>query len=193
MLNDINLIPQNEVFEQKKSQALKSSTVLAVFLLIVSVGISVYLFINLGDLNSKIKQTDSEIESLRGKIKSMASIEVSARNLDKKYSALKTLFESRPKYSLLLKELEARKPVGVTIQSADIKVGQINITGAADNYVSVYNFVNNFLNKEYTEGNPDLKDMFTGVSLNSVSLDKGSNSVKFFIVVSYVDGKLQGL
>lgn len=193
MLNDINLIPQTEVFEQKKSQAVKSSSVLAILFLIVSVGISVYFYINISSLDSKIKQASTEIESSRSKIKNMSEVEVSARNLDKKYSALKTLFTGRSKYSLLLKELEARKPSDVSIQSSDVKVGQISLSGNAGSYISVATYVNNFLDKDYQDGNPDLKDMFVDVSLNSVSLDKGSNKVKFFIVVSYQDGKLQGL
>ncbi|MBW6441756.1 PilN domain-containing protein [Patescibacteria group bacterium] len=193
MLNDINLIPQTEVVEQKKTQVLKSSSIFSVILLIVSIGVSAYYFINLTDVNSKIKQTDADIEMSRGQIRSMSEIEVSARNLDKKISALKTLFNGRSKYSLLLKEMEARKPADVTIQNSDIKVGQISISGTSGSYISVQSYVNNFLNKDFEGGNPELKDMFVDVSLNSVSLDKGSNSVKFLIVVSYQDGKLQGL
>jgi len=49
------------------------------------------------------------------------------------------------------------------------------------------------LNKEFAEGDPKLKDLFTTLSLNSVNLDKSNNSVKFFIVLTYQDGRLQGL
>ena len=193
MLNDINLIPQTEVVEQRKTKAVKSSTILSIIILIVALGVSAFFFITLSGLNSKIKQTDVDIELLRGKIKMMSNLEVSARNLDKKYSALSTLFSGRSKYSLLLREMEARKPSDVTINNFDVKPGQISISGFSGSYISVSTFVNNFLNKEYTGGNPDLKDMFIDVSLNSVSLDKGSNTVKFFIVVSYQDGRLQGI
>jgi len=193
MLNDINLIPQTEVVEQRKTKAVKSSTILSILILIVALGISAFFFFTLSGLNSKIKQTDADIESLRAKIKTMSNLEVSARNLDKKYSALNMLFSGRSKYSLLLKEMEARRPSDVTINNFDVKPGQVSISGFSGSYISVSTFVNNFLNKEYTGGNPDLKDMFIDVSLNSVSLDKGSNTVKFFIVVSYQDGRLQGL
>ncbi len=193
MLNDINLIPQTEVVEQRKTKAVKSSTILSILILIVALGVSAFFFFTLSDLNSKIKQTDADIELLRGKIKTMSNLEVSARNLDKKYSALSMLFSGRSKYSLLLREMEARKPSDVTINNFDVKPGQVSISGFSGSYISVSTFVNNFLNKEYTGGNPDLKDMFIDVSLNSVSLDKGSNTVKFFIVVSYQDGRLQGI
>jgi Tfp pilus assembly protein PilN len=193
MLNDVNLIPQTEVVEQRKSAAVKSSSVFSVFLFIIVLGISAYYFTNLQKVDSEMKKTDSEIEKLRGNIKSMSDVEISARNLDKKFNALNNLFSGRSKYSLLLKEIEDRKPSDVTIQNADVKVGQISISGTSNSYISVKSFVDNFLNKEFQEGNPDLRDMFISVSLNSVSLDKGSNNVKFFLVVSYQDGKLQGL
>lgn len=193
MLNDVNLIPQTEVIEQKKSAVVKSSSILSVILFIIALGISAYYFTNLAKVNGDIKKTDTEIENYRGQIKSMSDIEIAARNLDRKYNALKTLFIGRSKYSLLLKEIEARRPEGVTIQNSDVKVGQISISGTSDTYISVKTFVDNFLNKEYQEGNPDLRDIFISVSLNSVSLDKSDNNVKFLLVVSYQDGKLQGL
>jgi len=193
MLSDINLIPQTEVVEQRKSKAVTSSSVISVVILLIALGISAYFFINLSRINSNIKKTDIEIESLRGKIKSMSEVEVAARNLDKKYSALRTLFSGRSKYSLLLKELEARKPGDVTIQNSDVRLGQISLSGTSGSYISVKSFMDNILNKEFNGGNPDLKDLFITLSLNSVNLDKSTNNVKFFIVITYQDGRLQGL
>jgi hypothetical protein len=53
--------------------------------------------------------------------------------------------------------------------------------------------MDNLLNKEFQDGNPSLKDVFTSVSLNSVNLDKSTNDVKFLIVITYQERKLQGL
>jgi len=103
------------------------------------------------------------------------------------------LFTGRSKYSLLLKELEARKPSDVSIQNSDIRPGQISISGTSGSYISLKSFMDNLLNKEFLDGNAELKDLFTTLSLNSVSLDKSNNSVKFFIVLTYQDGRLQGL
>ena len=193
MLNDINLIPQTEVIEQKKSKVLASSSVFSVLLLLIALGVSAYFFTTLSKVNSEIKKTDSEIESLRSKIKSMSEVEIAARNLDKRYTALKNLFTGRSKYSLLLRELEARKPSDVSIQNSDIRPGQICISGTSGSYISLKSFMDNLLNKEFLDGNAELKDLFTTLSLNSVSLDKSNNSVKFFIVLTYQDGRLQGL
>lgn len=193
MLSDINLIPQTEVVEQRKSKVLASSSIFSIFLLLVVLGVSAYYFTNLTKVNSDIKKTDSEIESLRSKVKSMSEVEIAVRNLDKKYSALKNLFSGRSKYSLLLKELEARKPFDVTVQNADVRPGQISLSGTSGSYISLKNYMDNLLNKEFLEGDSKLKDLFITLSLNSVSLDKSNNSVKFFIVLTYQDGRLQGL
>lgn len=193
MLSDVNLIPQEEVVEQKKTAAVKSSSVISILFLILALGIGVYFYVTTSKINADIKRTDGEIENFRSKIKSMSDVEVAARNLDKKYNSLKLLFDSRSRYSLLLKEVQSRKPDDVLIQNLDTKVGEISISGTSGNYVSVKNFMDNLLNKEFEGGDSRLKDLFVEVALNSVNLDKSSNTVKFFIVVSYQDGRLQGL
>jgi Tfp pilus assembly protein PilN len=193
MLSDVNLIPQEEVVEQKKTAAVKSSSVISILFLILALGIGVYFYVTTSKINADIKRTDGEIENFRSKIKSMSDVEVAARNLDKKYNSLKLLFDSRSRYSLLLKEVQSRKPDDVLIQNLDTKVGEISISGTSGSYVSVKNFMDNLLNKEFEGGDSRLKDLFVEVALNSVNLDKSSNTVKFFIVVSYQDGRLQGL
>ena len=193
MLDDINLIPQTEIIEQKRSKIVSSSTIFSIVILLITLGISAYLYTTLSKIDSDIKKTETEIESLRSDIKSMADIEVAARNLDKKYNALRSLFNSRVKYSLLLKEFEARKPSDVSVQSFDVKTGQISVSGTSGSYISVKNLMDNLLNKEFQDGNPSLKDVFTSVSLNSVNLDKSTNDVKFLIVITYQERKLQGL
>jgi Tfp pilus assembly protein PilN len=193
MLSDVNLIPQEEVIEQKKTAAVKSSSVFSILFLLLALGISVYFYVTTSKIEADIKRTDGEIENFRSKIKSMSDVEVAARNLDKKYSSLKLLFDSRSRYSLLLKEVQSRKPDDVLIQNLDTKVGEISISGTSGSYVSVKNFMDNLLNKDFEGGDSRLKDLFVEVSLNSVNLDKSSNTVKFFIVVSYQDGRLQGL
>ena len=193
MLDDINLIPQTEIIEQKRSKIVSSSTIFSIVILLITLGISAYLYTTLSKIDSDIKKTETEIESLRSDIKSMADIEVAARNLDKKYNALRSLFNSRVKYSLLLKEFEARKPSDVSVQSFDVKTGQISVSGTSGSYISVKNLMDNLLNREFQDGNPSLKDVFTSVSLNSVNLDKSTNDVKFLIVITYQERKLQGL
>lgn len=191
MVGDINLIPQSEVVEQIKTKAVKTSTLMSLIFLGVVVLICTYLFIVTIGIKKQIAAADSAIASLRGRINELSLVEISARNLDKKYKVLNTLFAQRPKYSALLEELNIRKSQEITIDSLDLKIGSMNISGSAGNYIAIAGFVNNLLSKTFEGGNAKLKEVFTSVSLNSVSLEKSTNKVSFFIVVNYDESLLK--
>lgn len=188
---DINLIPQAEIKEQQKSKAIKGSTVFSVVFLIIVLLVGGYFYFITSNIRSQISSLDSDIQSLRADITGLSGVEISARNLDKKYSVLKNLFAERLQYSLLLKELRNRQPSDLEIQSLDIKPASMNISGIADNYISIANFVNSLVNKNFEGGIEGLKEVFTSVSLNSVSLEGSTNKVKFFIVVEFDVSKLK--
>lgn len=191
MIGDINLIPQTEVVEQQKTKAVKTSTIVSLAFLGVVFLIGAYLFITTLGIKNQISAADSAIASLRGRINELSLVEISARNLSKKYKVLNTLFSQRPKFSSLLEELSIRKPKEISIDSLDIKTGSINVSGSARNYIAIAGFVNNLLSKTFEGGNAKLKEVFTTVSLNSVTLEKSTNQVKFFIVINYDDSLLK--
>ncbi|MFC1700518.1 PilN domain-containing protein [Patescibacteria group bacterium] len=188
---DINLIPQAEIKEQKKTKAIKGSTVFFIVFLLVVLAVGGYFFYITNNLKSQVSSLDGEINTLRADIVGLSDVEISARNLDKKYVVLNTLFSERLKYSLLLKELGNRKPSDLEIQSLDIKPSSMNVSGVADNYISIANFVNSLVNNDFEDGLEGLKEVFISVSLNSVSLEGTTNKVKFFIVVEYDIGKIK--
>lgn len=191
MVGDINLIPQEEVTVQQKTAAVKTSTYVTLGILIVSILVSLYFFLISNNIKNQIVQIDADINSLRGQITKLSQVEISARNLDKKFSILQTLFKERSKYSLLLEELKSRNPDELVVESMDVKIGQATLSGVADNYIAIASFINNLMNKNFEGGNALLKDLFTSVTLNSVSLEKSTNQVKFFIVVNFDEAKLK--
>jgi len=192
MIGDINLIPQTEVVEQKKTEAVKTSTVVSIVVLVLSITIGAYFLIMTSGINNQISGVNKDITALRGQITALSQVEISARNLDRKYGVLKTLFSGRSQYSLLLQEIKSRQPSDqLSIESLDVKLGQASIAGNAENYVAIASFINNIVNKNFEGGNPKLKELFTTVTLNSVSLDKATNQVKYFILVSFDESKLK--
>jgi len=56
MLDDINLIPQTEVIEQKRSKIVSSSTIFSIVILLITLGISAYLYTTLSKIDSDIKK-----------------------------------------------------------------------------------------------------------------------------------------
>lgn len=181
----IDLIPQEEIQEQKKVKLVKSGTVVAIILgILVGVISAGVIYVN-SELTSQIKVLDESIAAHRAEVQSLQSIEVIARNLSKKYNTLKDLFDSKIYHSLLIREVEARKPESVRITSFTLdETGRLTISGDASDYLSVSQFVNNLANQNYTGGISGLGALFQGVTLNSVSLDKQSNSANYFIMLN---------
>jgi len=184
-MQDINLLPQSEIAEQTKSKAVKLSTVFSIIFLVLVIAASGYVLYLNSKIKSEISALDAEIQGFRNEITSRSSIEVTVRNLDKKYNSLKSIFEKQVKYSKLMEELRFRKPSTLELESIDVKEGRANINGVADNYVSIAEFVNNLLNENFSGGTKGLEDLFSTVSLNSVSMENSRNKIQFFLVVDF--------
>jgi Tfp pilus assembly protein PilN len=139
----------------------------------------------------QIKELDSKVEAARQRIIAKSDVEITVRNLDKKYSALKNIFSNSEKYSLLVAELKARKPSTLELTNVELKLGSISINGTAANYVSIAEYINSLLNKKFVGGTKGLEEVFTSVSLNSVNMENSKNSIAFFIVVDFDPSKLK--
>jgi Tfp pilus assembly protein PilN len=191
MISSINLIPQEEVTVQQKTEAVKTSTYVTLGILVLTILASLYFFLASSNIKKQLDQLDADIGSLRGQITNLSQVEVSARNLDKKFNVLQGMFKDRSKYSLLLEELKSRNPDELVVESMDVKTGQATLSGSAENYIAIASFINNLMNKNFEGGNSLLKDIITSVTLNTVNLEKSTNQVKFFIVVNFDESKLK--
>ena len=185
MAQSINLVPQEEVTEQKKSKLVRFSTVFSVILLIAVSGIGAFLIYQKNTLQAQVDALDSEVGTLRSDINSLSAIEVTARNLDQKYQVLGEMFDTRQYYSLLLEEVRTRTPDNVKVGNFNIDEASIDLNGEGSDYISVATFMNNLLDKNFEGGDPNLNSLFTSVSLNSVSLKGKEGGVTFVIVVSF--------
>ena len=185
MSRSINLVPQEEVTEQKKSKLVRFSTVFSVILLIAVSGIGAFLIYQKNTLQAQVDALDAEVGTLRSDINSLSAIEVTARNLDQKYQVLGEMFDTRQYYSLLLEEVRTRTPDNVKVGNFNIDEASIDLNGEGSDYISVATFMNNLLDKNFEGGDPNLNSLFTSVSLNSVSLKGKEGGVTFVIVVSF--------
>lgn len=185
--NDINLLTKEEKSEQFQKKAVKFSTVLAIFLLIVVGGISAYFWWRTQNLEKEISLRESEIDDYRSQVRAMAETEIVARNLYKKYTVLNNLLGKRFYYSTFLAHFNSKIPEGVEVSSFSFKDGdEISIAGTADNYLSVSRFLRNLTNEA-----PEFR-VFTFAQLNSVTLNSSDTSVDYSIVVGYNAGVLTG-
>lgn len=185
MAHSINLVPQDEVFEQAKSRIVRFSTILSVLLLIIVGGISFYLVTQKTKLDSEINSLDTRISKLRSDIESLSAIEITARNLDKRYNVVSGLYKSQELYSVLLKEVSVRTPGKIIITNFNIREGKVEISGEGEDYLSISDFTNNLLDENFEGADPNYKNLFTSVSLNSVNLRGKEGKVDYALVISY--------
>lgn len=191
MAQSINLIPKEEQVQQQKQKVVKLSSVFAVFILLVVIGISGYYVNKQSKLTGQLNRYNAQIEDLRTQIASAKDIEVSARTLDARYKLLKGVYNDRILYSDLLIEIRKRIPTGVSLESFSLSSGvesnlnMISLSGNATDYNAVARFIETLSDKEYRDANEKYKELFTDVSLNSVTLDSAGSQVKFFLVVTY--------
>ncbi|MFH1088668.1 MAG: hypothetical protein V1719_02395, partial [Patescibacteria group bacterium] len=122
-MQSINLIPEAEVQEQTKEKAVKLSTVVTIAILVLMVIASGITFYRVISLKKEIKSVDYDLTSLRKEISGLAPVEISARNLDKKFTTIRDFFANRNIYSLLSAEIKVRTPDGVFLDSMTLQKG----------------------------------------------------------------------
>jgi len=120
-----------------------------------------------------------DISSLRNDVNSFSEIEIAARNLSKKYTALKQFYDTRVHYSLLFKEINSRKPGAIKLVGLTVRNNTFELSGTAENFSDIQNFVSNLTNKDFAGGEPALKNLFTMVSLTSVNLVESNQTLNF--------------
>lgn len=190
MSQSINLIPQSEIVEQTKEKVIKFSTLLSILLLVLVGGVAAYFYYSTNKTKKEIFAKQISIEKYQEKIQGLSDIEVTARNLEGRFKKLDDLFSSRVKYSLLLRELKIRTSNAVVIQNLSFGLNNtLNVTGEGDDYIALAKFIKNVSDPKFSSASAGMGGLFTGVTLNTVSLENRTNKAQFFIVINY-DRKL---
>ncbi|MBD3366425.1 hypothetical protein GF360_03765 [candidate division WWE3 bacterium] len=193
MNSDINLLTKEEKVEQFKTKAIKFSSIISIVLFVLVAGVSAYFYFKVADLKKQIEVEESRIEKARSEIKGMASTEIVARNLYKKYQALSGILNSRLYYSDLLADFNSRIPEGVEVTSFSFEgPSELSVSGRASNYLLVSEFLAN-LNKQevldpsINESTPSASKtpIFKTAYLNSVTLNSNDSTVDYVISITY--------
>ncbi len=186
MAQSINLIPQREKVEQQKTQIVKVSTVFSVLILVIVGLIAGYFFYQTSRIKKQTASLNEAINVTRGEIVNLSQIEISARNLGKKYQTLTSIFEGRVYYSLLAEELLRRTPPSVKIENLTIGYQQeITVSGTGTDYLAISQFVNRLTEKLASQDVSHKDNIFTDVTLNTVNLEAQTGRVRYFIVVKF--------
>ena len=187
MDTSLNLLTKEEKRKQFQVKAVKLSTVFTILLLILSGAAAGYFYMTSRNIKSDVEEAETRISSARAEINSLPEVEIAARNLYQKYSVVEDIFSNRPHYSYLLDHFDSKIPSGVSVSSFSFRGGdEINISGDADNYVLVAEFLE-ALNEEESEGD----QVFMSASLSSASLTSSDRTVSYTITLTYDAGALK--
>jgi hypothetical protein len=189
MAQSINLVPNEEIKSQRKGKIVKLSSLISIVLLLAAAGVAGYFWYQLDSLNKELTVSKDKVSAHRRDIENLSSIEQTARELDVKYTAVNDFLSGNVAYSIILTEFDKRKLDDITIESfsfSDNSSGtSINISGSGSNYLSIAKFIEIMSDEDYALADSRYKDLFTSVTLNSVSRDAQSAEVSFFMVISY--------
>jgi Tfp pilus assembly protein PilN len=182
----INLIPQQEVQEQERTKLLSLSTIFAIAILVSALGVTIFLTVKTYQIKDSIKKTDANIENLRSQIRSLSSVEITARTVDKKFKVLDVMFKTGSNFSLLMEEINARRPENVFMTDFNIRQsGEILLSGSGKDFLAVSAFMSSLVDKNFSKGNNLLKELFKSVTLSSVNLEKRTGLINFTIAITY--------
>lgn len=186
MAEFINLIPDQEVVVQKREKAVKTTSILAIIILLIALGITGYLFYTHDQLSKELQAAEAKIDASRQQIASLTSTEITARNLYKKFTSLQDIYSKRTRYSIVLDEFNKRTSAGIQIEDFAIdSTGKISITGSGDNYLLVAKFMKDLTDTDFPTATQGYSALFKTVTLNTVNLSNAENRASFSLLVDY--------
>ncbi len=186
MAEFINLIPDQEVVVQKREKAVKTTSILAIIILLIALGITGYLFYTHDQFSKELQVAEAKIDASRQQIASLTSTEITARNLYKKFTSLQDIYSKRTRYSIVLDEFNKRTSAGIQIEDFAIdSTGKISITGSGDNYLLVAKFMKDLTDTDFPTATQGYSALFKTVTLNTVNLSNAENRASFSLLVDY--------
>jgi len=143
MVVGIDLTPPREIKKQKTQYVVGTSTKVSIFLFVLALAGGGFLFYTTRQLNSQINETEKQKAELTAKRASLKEVEDYAKRLSGKYFLLQKYLEGRTRYSVVVTELTARVPTGISIETIAFDSGgrPSKVTGLASDIVQVSAFI----------------------------------------------------
>lgn len=175
---DINLIP-TELQQQRRVEEVRRSfnfVSLAFFIVLAVVSLAVFAYrVKLG---ANLSNMEKLVKSEQGKIRDLSSLEEDARRLKTKAEAIGQIIKGQSHFSVLLDNLAESTPADVSVVNlSTIATDKIGVSGSAQSYVSLANFILTALDPNFGG------KIFSGADLTSVSLDESSGRARFALIL----------
>ena len=174
---DINLIPTELRDQRKVEEVRKTFNFAGLGILIVLAVASLLVFGYRLKLDSDLENNEKLVTREQEKIRDLSGIEQDARRLKAKSEAADKIFQNQNRFSILLDNLAESTPQDVTVTNfSTIEAGKVGISGNAQSYNSLANFILTALDQNYGG------KIFNGADLTSVSLDEVTGRARFAMV-----------
>jgi len=174
---DINLIPTELRDQRKVEEVRKTFNFAGLGILIVLAVASILVFGYRLKLDADLKNNEKLVTREQEKIRDLSGIEQDARRLKAKSEAADKIFQNQNRFSILLDNLAESTPQDVTVTNfSTIEAGKVGISGNAQSYNSLANFILTALDQNYGG------KIFNGADLTSVSLDEVTGRARFAMV-----------
>lgn len=151
MNDNLNLITSEERFEQKTSLIFKFLNILFILILLITVGFSIYSYIENNKLKVVENNLNSEKNQLLAEIGNYSNDEKVLREITHRYSIYKKFHTGIEDFSEIVKEIYIRSAgTGVEIMTInfnyDDKEASIRVKSSSEQFTR---FVNNLKNTEF--------------------------------------------
>ena len=172
--NTINLLPIDKFAKTTAGRIL--FWLLSTFRIIVIVieMIVMLAFLSRFWLDAKNSDLSDEIKQKTARIQASKEVENQMRLLQKKLKVFTALAQSKPDYQNIVQTLSPLLPQEILLSSIVINANSVSITGIAPSELEIMQAMVNI----------DASDVFKEVSLQNVSVDQETNTLKFSININ---------
>ena len=140
----VNLIPAKKKRKQKPVPAFLIYGVLLTIMTGAILAYVLYFFSSrLADREAKVRENDTKIAELKEKIKAVEDFEKLNKTFQQRKDIIEELGRNKSRPVKILDEISSLLPVGVWMNSMDVKGSDINLGCTAFSNTDVVNYVNN--------------------------------------------------
>ena len=145
----VNLIPSKK---KRKQKPVPAFLIYAVLLTIMTGAILAYVLYffssRLAAREAKVRENDAKIVELKEKIKAVEDFEKLNKTFQQRKDIIEELGRNKSRPVKILDEISSLLPVGVWMNSMDVKGSDINLGCTAFSNTDVVNYVNNLKNSK---------------------------------------------
>ena len=180
----ISLLPED--IKQERTSKVRAIRVrlVTLMLLVVSVVLAGATAFGLGYVNNINKDLNQKIDSQKQQLLTLRTVWALVQSFNNRISSADNILKGRQHYSLLIEVLGQTTPEKVLIKDVVLNKDQLRVSGVAEDYADIAQFV-------YNSKNVEIGGLvFSSIELSGITLDTNNNKVNFSSTLYLKEGGL---